>query len=422
MNDTLAALEAAIVENPADRTARLVFADALDEGGDPAAAARAEFIRAQIELESAPGEPRRTELVAHSDELFAANWVAWWSPVCAAAGLPEPHVPQQRLRDRVRRFVRGDQRPPGAPYARAADIPGAYSVCSDELGFTAQFVGGFPELLAVHGGAGKAASPPEPGAGLRGLLARMPVRWLRFLSAAGDREWEAFDCPHLSKLSELQFDRMPEPLARRVARCEHLRNLPSLTALLVRGAEGALRAAVERPAWGGLRSLTLMGITPPAAVRALAERCTLSELESLTLGVAEVPEPPNVDLTGALGNMFNELLSHLFSPLLMPAGPIRWEDYWPALEALARSPVLPRLRVLEVCEGDPGGDPVQRLLGQFRPDGSPVAPWPDSVVMALAGGLNPDKLERLDLPAARLSPAARAALAARFGSRAALIG
>jgi hypothetical protein len=42
--------------------------------------------------------------------------------------------------------------------------------------------------------------------------------------------------------------------------------------------------------------------------------------------------------------------------------------------------------------------------------------------MALAGGLNPDKLGRLSLPVARLSPAARAALAARFGSRAALIG
>ena len=57
---TLAALHRAVVASPEDRTVRLVYADALDETGDADDAARAEFIRTQIELQSTPEPQRRS--------------------------------------------------------------------------------------------------------------------------------------------------------------------------------------------------------------------------------------------------------------------------------------------------------------------------------------------------------------------------
>ena len=104
MSETLTALSAAILDTPTDRTVRLVYADALDESGVPSNAARAEFIRGQIALEATPdGDPQRETLATRCEGLFAANWIDWWRPVCAAVGLPEPYVPKRRLRDVVLR-------------------------------------------------------------------------------------------------------------------------------------------------------------------------------------------------------------------------------------------------------------------------------------------------------------------------------
>jgi uncharacterized protein (TIGR02996 family) len=69
----------AIAEHPDDDLPRLVYADWLDEHGDPA---RAEFIRVQCELARAPTDPpRRTELLAREHELRTAHahvWLAEW--------------------------------------------------------------------------------------------------------------------------------------------------------------------------------------------------------------------------------------------------------------------------------------------------------------------------------------------------------
>lgn len=57
MNDDLTLLLQAICENPADNTARLVYADAVQEAGDDD---RAEFIRAQVELSRVPSPDYKT--------------------------------------------------------------------------------------------------------------------------------------------------------------------------------------------------------------------------------------------------------------------------------------------------------------------------------------------------------------------------
>ena len=106
MEATLAALQAVIIDTPADRTVRLVYADALDESGDPAHAIRAEFIRAQIALEPLTGtEPEWDALAGRCDDLFREHWIDWWQPVCAAVGLPPPYVPKRRGRGKRVRML-----------------------------------------------------------------------------------------------------------------------------------------------------------------------------------------------------------------------------------------------------------------------------------------------------------------------------
>src|SRR5437870_8421512 len=82
-----AAFRRAIAADPADLTSRLVYADFLEETGEPAYVARAEFIRAQIEADGLPrNEWRRVRLVRRASELFEAHWIDWWRPVCVIAG------------------------------------------------------------------------------------------------------------------------------------------------------------------------------------------------------------------------------------------------------------------------------------------------------------------------------------------------
>ena len=68
-----------IVANPDDHVPRLVFADFLEENGDPA---RAEFIRVQCELASGVGDPARECLLARRErELLRLHEERWVRPV-----------------------------------------------------------------------------------------------------------------------------------------------------------------------------------------------------------------------------------------------------------------------------------------------------------------------------------------------------
>jgi uncharacterized protein (TIGR02996 family) len=73
-----AALLAAILADPADDTPRLVFADFLAETGDPADAARAAFIRAEVEAERLPFDaPGRAPLDRLAGQLYRTFADAW---------------------------------------------------------------------------------------------------------------------------------------------------------------------------------------------------------------------------------------------------------------------------------------------------------------------------------------------------------
>jgi uncharacterized protein (TIGR02996 family) len=69
---------AAILAEPDDDLPRLIYADWLDERGDPD---RAEFIRTQIELARLPvRDPRRRPLAAREAELLDAHGPDWLDP------------------------------------------------------------------------------------------------------------------------------------------------------------------------------------------------------------------------------------------------------------------------------------------------------------------------------------------------------
>jgi uncharacterized protein (TIGR02996 family) len=66
------ALYRAILDAPDDDTLRLVYADALEEGGDPR---RAAFVRAQVELAGLPNYDPRAVHIRHHELRFDAQWV-----------------------------------------------------------------------------------------------------------------------------------------------------------------------------------------------------------------------------------------------------------------------------------------------------------------------------------------------------------
>jgi uncharacterized protein (TIGR02996 family) len=77
----------AICDSPADDTARLVFADWLEEHGE---AARAEFIRVEVQIanrnpDGESDDRRRAALFARRAELFKAHGRAWLEPFLGCA-------------------------------------------------------------------------------------------------------------------------------------------------------------------------------------------------------------------------------------------------------------------------------------------------------------------------------------------------
>jgi len=90
LDATGAALLAAVRAAPHDDLPRLVFADWLDDTGDPADAAWAELIRVQCRLSEVPGSRRRGEAVRLRNaerRLLTAHGAAWVGPVAAVFGM-----------------------------------------------------------------------------------------------------------------------------------------------------------------------------------------------------------------------------------------------------------------------------------------------------------------------------------------------
>src|SRR6516162_529357 len=69
----------AILENPDDDTPRLVYADWLDERGDSASAARAEFIRVQCALAGEHLSVRRRAVLEQCQQRYLEQYGREWT-------------------------------------------------------------------------------------------------------------------------------------------------------------------------------------------------------------------------------------------------------------------------------------------------------------------------------------------------------
>jgi uncharacterized protein (TIGR02996 family) len=402
MTGTLAALHRAVIAGPADRTVRLVYADALDETGEPAHRARARFIRDQVETETAGDDPHRLgELAFVCSKLFEANWLAWWAPVAEAARLPYPHEPGRRGRG-ARASGRGG-RPADWPYTVTT---GDTTVHLAEYGLSFRFAGGFPEEVRF-----RHFDAPEGGPALVHRWGDViPLRSLAFESYVSTVDWGRVDGPHLARLPDLTFDRLLPETGRLVARSPHLTALTRLAATPTGSEPGTVRALVESPPWEGLRALRLAGRLSPDDVGELATTCTLrpEELE-VGIGTPGLLGSPAVEAAGTI------LRAVIRAVLPLAEAAPRWAEYGPAFEALAAAGWVKGLRVLRITTGHAGG--LLGLLGGRFPGGAEPAGdvVPDAAVLALAAAVRSDKLERLVLPAAVVGPSVREELTTWMG-------
>jgi uncharacterized protein (TIGR02996 family) len=106
MTDDAEALLRAVLAAPDDDAPRLVYADWLEEHGDPA---RAKFIRTQVELARLPAnDRRRPQLVQTERSLWTkhrADWTAWLPTWAEVAGFRRGFV--ERMRSDAAHYLAG---------------------------------------------------------------------------------------------------------------------------------------------------------------------------------------------------------------------------------------------------------------------------------------------------------------------------
>jgi uncharacterized protein (TIGR02996 family) len=273
MTSDLQALLAAVVADPSDDVARLVYADCLEEHGDEA---RAAFIRLQIEAARLHATSReRADLDRRAEELLEANWVAWWAEVCAAIGFPAPVPTPRSPLARFTRFI--TQRPTGGPFARSgcwvnrvAAVPNAQVFG----GFSGVwFRRGFPEDVPLSG--------PSPF--LSNWARAAPLHTLTLHTAYHDW-WH--DGPHLAGACALALVSGDPTALARVLASPHLDNLNDL----ILPASGAapcandLELLIGSPRARQLKRLAASVWDDRSAER-LASAANLARLESLRVSL-----------------------------------------------------------------------------------------------------------------------------------------
>lgn len=314
------ALLRAIVRAPDDDTARLVYADGLDEHGR---AAEAEFIRVQCALAAGgPGDPEYPALADRDEELRL--WLG-------------THVP-----------------------APAVALPGGLAV--DAAFGWQQSHRGFPRFLTFDGDA-------RPGvAAVRGLAAalakafdRLPTRWLAVHGLTVGQLAALLKQPVVGGLSHLTVQLAAGggeagDAARLLAGCRHLAGLKGLLVYFPLGDAGC--AALAGGPWERLELFSAPGREVTAAgLRALAGAAWFRGLRELSLG-DELPADALAALAGLppLPRLHTLVLTFSHLP------EVAWQVF-------ARTRALPALTRLELGYGELGGGRFAAVAAAtgFRP-------------------------------------------------------
>jgi uncharacterized protein (TIGR02996 family) len=335
MSDDAAFLRA-IASDPADDTARLAYADFLEETGDEVHAARADFIRAQVEAHTRhPNDPRRAELETRAAVLFGGHWIQWWEPLCAILGLPPPHVSTDGLRSRLGQFLLGRTEPHrGHPYSvqGGTTLGWVRPLPSAQTGtfVSVAFERGFSQRLDLTGELTESANV------VRRWTRATPLTALH-LSGIVALDWKMIDGEHLHGVRELSLLGTNTAAVRAVAASPHLPRLEELS----------LRPDRSNAAWA-------VELYRTYAASPLAGR--VKQLQVVIRSTEEVEA-----LHGP--HLANLARLHII-------GPPTVVDPWPATgAALARSKVLSGLRELSLSGSASamadGGLP-DWLTGQLR--------------------------------------------------------
>jgi uncharacterized protein (TIGR02996 family) len=322
----------AIRESPEDDTPRLVFADWLEDHGDPA---RATFIRVQCELARRPDEARRAQLAAQERDLLVANRAAWLGPLHK-----ELH----------------------------------WGHCT--------FRRGFPEDLAIR--------PKTIVKLAEEFDCRVPAGRVRLYRGFGDPAMKALaDCPSLGWVAGLKYE-YPRVVEAGLEMVGTSPNFTHLAELFVRGAEfstSGLLALTTSPHRTALRRLNLQrsswqGKKAPDTAGALAAEGVRFRLRSLALrshemgsagatvlaGTGNLAEVKDLDLTvngiddeGAIALARSPHLRGL-SSLVLQTNRLTSRS----VQELANSPLLDGIRSLNLGVNQVGDEGAEALAASPR--------------------------------------------------------
>jgi uncharacterized protein (TIGR02996 family) len=367
-----------IREHPEDDAPRLIYADWLEERGDP----RGEFIRVQCDLaQRSENDPRRPALEARQRELLAAHWEEWAGPVIE-------WVRAYRFRPE---FV--DQGHEGSRIWQVAER----------------------RLIFRRGFLDQVLMTAERYLEYATDLARLyPVRYLTLLNASG-HIFALAARPELARLTGVNLwdNRLTSADMRVLAACRHLGGLTLLgVGFNPIGSEG-VAALADSPHLARLTTLRLSHCGIHAGgVRALATSVHMARLTTLHLD------------SNALGNAGGEALAEGRYPRALTTLYLTDAEIGSAgAIALANSPRLAHLTHLYLHGHNPISDRGVVALANSRhmtglqelclEIGSPG----DASVRALVESHTLAGLRRLELSGGGFSPDQEAALRARFGDR-----
>ena len=391
---------------PDDDGPRLIFADWLDERGDPD---RAAFIRVQIALAGLPvDDPQRSALLAAERALLDRHAPVWAAPFRGlATGLEfrrgfvdEARVPAAVfVRRAARLFAAGPVR-----HLHLLDLGGALPAA-----FASPYLGRLSALTvyAQHAGDGlgrAVAGSPHLG-GLKALyLGRNRLRDAGVAALAGSSGLTSLETLDLSE------NDLSESGARAVAAAFHWPHLRELDLCHNRlGPDGAATLAASARL-GGVRRLGLADTG-------------LGGSGDTGGGLADLLRVPALDLGGnGLGPA--DLKALLSAPARGPVGlthlDLSHNDLGePGVRVLAESPVLAGLaslrligcNVTDEAAGVLAGSPYLDRLAELDLGNNPVG---DVGFRAFLEGPGLKGLRRLVVPGVGVSPRTRAALGQRF--------
>jgi uncharacterized protein (TIGR02996 family) len=262
-----AAFLAAVADRPDDDLPRLVYADWLDENGDPD---RAEFIRTQVELAKLPDtDPRRAGLEDREEELLTPHKGEW--------GLPEFRGQSQVMR---RGFV------------ERVNVDARWLIARPRV---LSAVGPLRAMRVFGASAFIRQLAEVPGLGRIELLDLTNTHF-----AGPDDVREFFSAARLDRLRSLVLRNSNFWEGEELAALADTHVAPRLRALDVSGnriGDAGVRVLASRPEFGNLESFTYRGdeidyqmLVHATGAGAMADSATLTRLRALDLGDQYVGE------------------------------------------------------------------------------------------------------------------------------------